>query len=157
MELSHAVSPLRQPTLNDCWATCAAMVLRISGNDAVDQIKRRAASVTLNRNGSLPPSSVPQLSSTLHLHLQNLAHPPQELSVRHLTVALRSSCAAAFGEFNYPGVPTSRQHVLLIYRATGNDQNPMVHFVDPYTARRYNYLVSEFNESLGSIDYLMGR
>ena len=157
MDLSHPVSPLRQPNLNDCWATCAAMLLRISGNDAVDQIKRRTSPIRLNANGSLPPSAVPQLATILQLNLQNLNSPPSELGVSHLTRALRASCAAAFGEFNYPGVPTSRQHVLLIYRVSGNDRDPMVHFVDPYTARRYNYLVSEFNQSLGSIDYLMGR
>lgn len=155
MEISHTVYPLRQPHLNDCWATATAMVLRMQGPDAVAHIKRRAARVHLNRNGSIPAASVPELARTLNLRSTNLQNPPQSLNPTNLSQVLRASCAAAFGSYNYPGVPTSTDHVLVFYRLSGPDNNPMVYFVDPYTARRFNYLVSEINEALGSVDYFL--
>ena len=155
MNISHSVNAIRQPNLNDCWATASAMVLRLHGPNAVDEVKRRASAVRLFPNGSIRPESVHTLARTLHLRFKDLTHPLQPLSTNILTQVLAGSCAAAFGSYNYPGVPTSTQHVLLFYRLHGSDTDPMVYFIDPYTARSYNYLVSDINEALGSVDYFI--
>lgn len=155
MHISHHVSPIRQPNINDCWATATAMVLRLNGISGVTDIKRRAASVRLNHNGSIPSTSVNSLATALGLNFRNLANPPLSLSPGILARALRHSCAAAFGQYNYPGAPNATNHVLLFYSIQGRDENPMVYFIDPYTGRRYNYLVDEINQSLGSVDYML--
>jgi hypothetical protein len=85
----------------------------------------------------------------------NLERPPQLLSTQILSTVLQRSCAAAFGHYNYPGVPRSTQHVLLFYQISGQDADPMVYFVDPYNARLLNYRVGEINEALGSVDYFL--
>jgi Papain-like cysteine protease AvrRpt2 len=157
MNINHSIAPIRQPNLNDCWATCSAMVLGLNGLSGVAEVKRRAHGVSLYPNGSIRPSAVPPLASRLHLHLQNLKSPPQELTVAILTRALSRSAAAAFGEYVYPGAPTSSMHVLLFYRLSGSDTNPMIYFVDPYTGSSFNYLMDEFNEGMGSVDYFLSR
>ena len=157
MNISHSIQPIRQPNLNDCWATAVAMVLRLQGTDVVNDVKRRAARITLNPNGSIPPQSVRALAGAVQLNFLNLQTPPQPLSTTLLTRVLRNAAAAGFGEYNYPGAPTATQHVLLFYRLSGSDADPMVYFIDPYTGRRYNYLVSEINEALGSVDYFLYR
>jgi|GEM_PF-5321267 len=157
MEISHAVSPLRQPNITDCWATCSAMILGLHGPNAVNEIKRRAASVRLNRNGSIPPTSIPHLARVLHLQVTNLVNPPQLLTVANLSRVLRSSCAAAFGQYNYPGVFSTTQHVLLFYRLSGPDNDPNVYLIDPYSGQRLDFSVSEINENLGAVDYFLSR
>jgi hypothetical protein len=157
MDINHLVTAIRQPNLNDCWATCAAMVLGLNGLSGVAEVKRRAHGVPLYPTGAIRRRSVPTLASRLHLSLQNLHSPPQALTVAILTRALSRSAAAAFGEYVYPGVPTSPMHVLLFYRLSGSDTNPMIYFIDPYTGGALNYLMDEFNESMGSVDYFLSR
>ena len=157
MNINHPVRSIRQPNLNDCWATCSAMLLGLDGLTGVAEVKRRALGVSLYPNGSMRPASVPSLARHLHLHLKNLKSPPQMLSPHALTQVLHTSAAAAFGTYVYPGVPTSVMHVLLFYRLSGSDTNPMMYFIDPYTGQSYNYLMDEFNEGLGTVDYFLYR
>jgi len=157
MNIHHHVSPVRQPNLNDCWATCCAMLFGLHGLNGVTEIKRRAAGVSLNSNGSLPEASISNLATVLHLEFKNLKRPPVAFTANLLQNVLRRSPAAAFGEWNYPGAPNAEMHVLLFYTTTGRDDNPMVYFIDPYTGRRYNYYLSEINENLGSVDYFLYR
>lgn len=158
----YSVNPVRQG-LNECWAATTALVLGLAGRAGIDEVKRRAsaAHIALNTNGTIPSSSVHSLANALNLNYKNMASPPLMLSAQTLNQVLARSPAAAFGNYNYPGVPTSTMHVLLFYGTTinppGSTTNPMVHFVDSFTARRFNYLMEEFNENLGSVDYFIYR
>jgi len=157
MDINRPVHAIRQPHLTDCWATCSAMLIGLDGLRGVSEIKRRAAGIPLNGNGSLRPSSVAALAQRLGLNIVNLRTPARLLSVDVLTRVLGQSAAAAFGEYNYPGAPRATMHVFLFFRLSGSDSNPMIHFIDPYRGRAYNYLMDEFNESLGSVDYFLYR
>jgi len=157
MNVSHSVHPIRQPNLNDCWATCTAMVLRLDPVQGVDEVKRRVQSqVRLRGNGSLPPDQVHALGRALHLVVDDMRS--HALTPTRLARAVRRSAAAAFGTYYFPGAPvaeSTQMHVLLLYRLTGRDDNPMVSLVDPYTGRRISYLLAEFNEGVGSVDFLV--
>lgn len=157
MEINRPITAIRQPNRNDCWATCSAMLLGLDGIGGVAEVKRRAQGIALNRNGSIRPSSVPQLADRLGLQHANLQSPPRMLSPQILTTAFNQSAAAAFGNYNYPGCRSSTMHVLLFHRLSGADANPMIYFIDPYTGTGFNYLMEEFNEHLGSVDYLLYR
>lgn len=157
VNINHSVNAIRQPNSHDCWATCCAMVLGLHGINGVAGIKARASGVALNANGSIRPSSIGTLASRLSLHSENLESPPRPLSTALLSTVLRRSTAAAFGYYNYPGCLTSNMHVLLLYRVSGSDLNPMVYFIDPFVGRSFNYLLDEFNENLGSVDRVLYR
>jgi hypothetical protein len=157
MEINHHVHSIRQPNRNDCWATCVAMLLGLDGLAGVAEVKRRATGVSLYPNGSIRPRSVPDLARILHLNLTNLHMPPRMLSADVLSHALHRSAAAAFGNYNYPGANSSTMHVFLLYRLSGSDSDPMIHFIDPYVGRSFNYMMEEFNENLGSVDYILFR
>lgn len=163
VDLGSQVSPIRQPNLNDCWATCCAMVLGLRGPSAVEEVRRRAVAGHVRlvvfgyQAGSCPSDQVPALASALNLRFLNVRQPPQPVSLEILRQVMASGPAAAFGEYNYPGAPTSRMHVLLICRAQGPDQNPMISLVDPYHGRRLDFRMAEINESLGSVDYYLYR
>jgi hypothetical protein len=133
------------------------MILGLHGPNAVPEIKRRAAAVRLNASGTIPPSSIPHLARILHLRVTNMVNPPQLLNVTNLSRVMRSSCAAAFGQYNYPGVSRSTQHVLLFYRISGPDNDPTIYLIDPYTGQRFHYTSSEINENLGAVDYFLSR
>ena len=157
MNVSHSVHPIRQPNLNDCWATAAAMVLRLDPAQGVDEVKRRVQSlVRLRPNGSIASDQLSALGRALHLVVDDVRS--HSLTPTRLVRALRRSAAAAFGTYYFPGAPvaeSTQMHVLLLYRLTGRDDNPMVSLVDPYTGRRISYLLAEFNEGVGSVDFLV--
>jgi hypothetical protein len=162
MDINHHVVPIRQPNRNDCWAAALAMVLRLRTGDPVREVKLRAHGVHINANGSIPSDSVPILARTLRLQLVNLQNPAQLLSTPLLQRVLRGSTAAGFGYFNYPGSDSARsvelqstQHVLLFYRLSGQDSDPTVHIIDPYTGTRFQYPMSEINENLGAVDFFI--
>ena len=161
MHHTYSVHAIRQPNRNDCWAACGAMLLGLSGQEGVNTVKERARAagvrtVVFGHNaGGIQPGSVPQLASALGLSLRDCRN--ESLTGDVLNTVLGRGPAAAFGAINYPGADSSTMHVLMFTGANGPDANPTIRFIDPYTARRFDYPMAEFNEALGSVDYFLYR
>ena len=161
MHYSYHVHPIRQENPNDCWAACAAMLLGLHGQEGVETVKQRARAggvrlgVFAPNSGAIEPASVPTLARVLGLSVRDSRS--ESLSAAVLTAVIGHGAAAAFGGFNYEGQSASNNHVLLFTGANGEDANPTISLIDPYTGRSRHYTVNQFNESVGSVDYFLFR
>ena len=159
MHYSYHVHPIRQANPNDCWAACSAMLLGLHGQEGVETVKQRARAggvrlgVFAPDAGAIEPASVPTLARALGLRIRDSRQ--EGLSPAVLNAVLGHGPAAAFGDINYPGRPTSNMHVLLFTGANGADANPTISLVDPYAGRTYRYSMDQFNNSLGNVDYFL--